>query len=151
MYLEATLKDLRHFSKNPEPLKKSISKWSVGMHIHHCCLAMIGICKQLGISVQPPPPKKTSLARTFVFTTGTIPRGRGAAPEPVLPDNQITSKELNNLLDDADTIIQETKNIDVNKWYDHPYFSILKRDDAIKFLKIHNMHHLKIIQDILAE
>ena len=36
-------------------------------------------------------------------------------------------------------------------WWKHFAFGAMKRDDALKFIRIHNNHHLKIISDILAK
>jgi hypothetical protein len=71
----------------------AISDWSIGMHVHHCCLAMIGICGSLKESVPPPP--RSGFSRHFAF-------------------------------------------------------GVLRRDKALRFMEIHNRHHLRIISDIAA-
>lgn len=149
MNISKTLGELREASVNPDASKQSISRWSVGMHIHHCCLVILEICNHLKNSV-PPPPKKWSFLKSFLFLTGFIPRRRGVAPEKTLPLESLLPQELYKLLDEAERAIEEIKNIDRQKWFKHPVFGVITGDEGIKFIEIHNRHHLKIIRDILA-
>jgi hypothetical protein len=150
MNVAETLEELRQVSDRHDDTNLSVSRWSAGMHIHHCCLVIIEISNQLKDSVIPSPPKKWSIVKTFVFFTGIIPRGRGSAPEKVLPDIHLLSQQLHESLDESERIIREVRNIDSQMWTNHPVFGILTRDESIEFIRIHNSHHLKIIREILA-
>ena len=149
MNISKTLGELREASVNPDASKQSISRWSVGMHVHHCCLVIVEICNHLKNSV-PPPPHSRSLFKFFLFLTGFIPRRRGVAPENTLPGESLSHQELHKVLDKSERAIEEIKNIDRQKWFNHPVFGVITRDEGIKFIEIHNRHHLKIIRDILA-
>jgi hypothetical protein len=128
----------------------SVSDWSIGMHIHHCCLAMIGICESVRDSVPPPPRSGFSLVPWLIFTSGRIPRGRGKSPDIVLPRPDVSSTELHAFLDQSEQLLAQADDLDPQTWFRHFAFGVLPRDKTLRFIQIHNRHHLKIIADIAA-
>jgi hypothetical protein len=128
--------------------RPDVSKWSVGMHVHHCALGMVAICRAVLDSSPPPPPSRFSAARAFVLASGRIPRGRADAPEAALPNPDIRPEELHGLLNQADGLIVRVGEAEPGQWWTHFAFGVLKRDEALRFIGIHNRHHLRIIADI---
>ncbi len=128
----------------------AVSKWSVGMHVHHCCLGMIRICQTLIDSIPPPPPSRFSLIRELIFLSGRIPRGRGRAPAAAVPKQDISPAELLALLEETERKLNDVRQLDAGAWYTHFVFGVFDRDNTIKFIRIHNRHHLRIISDIIA-
>ena len=127
----------------------TVSKWTVGEHVHHCCLAMIGIVRTLERSTQPPPPSRKSIPRSIVFLLERIPRGRARSPQPVIPQPAVAPEKLLALIDESAREIGRAHAFDRGAWMRHPLFGPLHRDDALKFARIHNRHHLRIVRDIL--
>jgi hypothetical protein len=127
----------------------AVSKWSVGMHVHHCCLAMIRMCQALEASTPPIPPSKSSMRAKAIFFIGRIPRGRGKSPEAALPTD-ISAEELESLLDRAERMVLEAQDLDPKCWFKHFAFGVLDRDKTLRFIRIHNRHHLRIIRDITS-
>ncbi len=143
------LGELRRCASEASVLRPEVSKWSVGMHVHHCCLAMIGVCDSLVASEPPPPRSGFSLITSAIFLTGRIPRGRGKSPEQVLPREGIEPDELAHLLDQAERGIRMVREARADRWFRHFAFGVLDRDRTLRFLQIHNRHHLRIAHDIL--
>ena len=131
-------------------LVPSVSRWSVGMHVHHCCLAMTNVCRALRQSTPPPPRAGISPVRWLVFLTGWIPRGRGKAPDIALPSETISPPELERMLGESERALSGVPDLDPQSWFSHFVFGPLNRDKTLRFLQIHNRHHLRIIADILA-
>ena len=127
----------------------AVSQWSVGEHVHHCCLATIRICQFLEASTPPVPASPFSLRRTVVFLRGRIPRGRGQSPKAVWPTD-ISKEELESLLDRAERMVIEATELDSSSWFKHFAFGVLDRDKTLRFIRIHNGHHLRIIEDITS-
>lgn len=127
-----------------------VSQWTVGMHVHHCTLGMVGICNAVLGSEPPAPPTRFSLPRAFVFRTGRIPRGRGKAPETAMPSPDIGPAELMSLLDRSHDLLRRVAEADPGQWWDHFAFGAMSRDQTLRFVGIHNRHHLRIIADIRA-
>lgn len=148
--MEYGLDDLRNSVDHAKMSVPTVSHWSVGMQIHHCCLAMVGICKSLIDSAPPPPRSRWSPITSIVFLSGRIPRGRGKAPDVALPKQDISKEELLPLLDRSEKFIAEASQLDSERWFKHFAFGILNRDKSLKLLRIHNGHHLRIIADIVA-
>ena len=144
------LDDLRRSVEHSPVRAPAVSQWTVGMQIHHCCLAMIGICEALTESTPPPPPRRWSPITTIVFLGGRIPRGKGKAPKEALPNQDVSADELRALLDKSERMLQEAGELDPGRWFKHFAFGILDRDKSLKLLRIHNGHHLRIIGDIVA-
>jgi hypothetical protein len=144
------LQELRAAVADADACVSAVSAWSAGMHVHHCCLGMIGICKALAASRPPPPRSRFSLVTALVFLTGRIPRGRGRAPDAAAPRRDVSPAELSTFLDESVRLLAATNELDRGAWFKHGVFGVLDRDKAIRFMRIHNRHHLKIIADIVA-
>jgi len=127
-----------------------VSKWSVAMHVHHCALGMVRMCTAVLESSPPAPPSRFSAPRAFVFATGRIPRGRGKAPEGALPDPDVRPEELRALLDRSEGLIGQVARAEPGQWWEHFAFGTMNRDQTLRFIGIHNGHHLRIIADIRA-
>lgn len=54
------------------------------------------------------------------------------------------------LLDRSERMLAEAKELSPKSWFRHFAFGVLNRDKAIRFLCIHNGHHLRIISEIMA-
>jgi hypothetical protein len=119
------------------------------MHVQHCCLAMIAVCRSLVASEPPPPPSGFSLVTSAIFLTGRIPRGRGRSPEQAIPTEGVRSEELEALLAEAERLLEEARQVSTDHWFRHFAFGVLDRDRTLKFIKIHNGHHSRIVYDIL--
>jgi hypothetical protein len=144
------LKELRAAVANIGVSAPRFSQWSVGMHVHHCCLSMIGVCTALGASTPPPPRSRPSLASGIVLLTGRIPRGRAKSPQGVLPKAEVTESELLAHLDESERMVAEARRLPPDAWFRHFFLGVLDRDKAMRFVSIHNRHHLRIIADIVA-
>lgn len=131
-------------AQNPD-----VSKWTVGMHIQHCCLAMTGVCEALLASEPPPPRTRKSVMTEAIFLVGRIPRGRGQSPDQVLPEPGVSRESLNAMLDASAEGLRAVSATDPQKWFRHFAFGAMDRDRTLKFIRIHNRHHLRIIGDIL--
>lgn len=145
------LQELRAAVKDIDASAPRVSKWSVGMHVHHCCLSMIRVCTALGTSTPPPPRSRPSLASGIVLLTGRIPRGRAKSPDVAVPKSDVTQHELLALLDESARMVAEARRLPPDVWFRHFFFGVLDRDKAMRFLSIHNRHHLRIIADIIAD
>lgn len=79
-----------------------------------------------------------------------IPRGKGTAPEAVIPGESPSVERLSAILDATEKELATLDTLPADAWFDHPVFSVLRRDRTAWFMGVHNTHHLKIIRDILA-
>ena len=144
------LEDLRTSVASAALRVPAVSEWSIGMHVHHCCLGMIEICHSLIASTPPPPRSGFSLKRSLVFFSGRIPRRRFRSPDIVVPKEDISPAELRTLLDQSERILAEVHELDPKTWFRHPAFGVLDRDETLRLILIHNRHHLRTISDIVA-
>ncbi len=144
------LEDLRTSVASAALQAPAVSEWSIGMHVHHCCLAMVGFCQSLIASTPPIPRSRFSLVTAVVFSSGRIPRGRGRSPDAGLPRQDVSPAELWTLLDQSERILTEVHDLDPKTWCRHAVFGVLDRDKTLRFILIHNRHHLRIISDIVA-
>lgn len=140
---------LRHAVERSDVAAPVVSSWSVGEHIHHCCLSMIGISKSLQKSTPPAPSAKPSVQRTAVLVFGFIPRGRAKSPSFVVPKSSVAQSELFSMLDTSAELLGMASSLDRDRWFTHPFLGTMNRDQALKFVLVHNSHHLKIVNDIL--
>ncbi len=144
------LTGLRASLESADVRVSAVSQWSVGMHVHHCCLSTIGVSRALINSTPPPPRSRPSAMGSFLLLIGRIPRGRARSADVVLPDPEISPDELRDLLDESERVLTEVRTLDPQAWFRHFVFGVLTRDRALRFTRIHNRHHLRIISDIVA-
>ena len=78
-----------------------------------------------------------------------FPRGQAKSPSFAVPREPVSAQGLTALLDEAQKKVVDTRALDADRWVTHPIFGPLRRDDALKFVRIHNRHHLRIVADIL--
>lgn len=140
----------RDAAAEPELAAPDVSGWTVGMHVHHCCKAMIGVCEALLASAPPPPRRQFSLLAELVFLTGRIPRGRAKAPPQAIPRSDVTGEELLSLLDRSEELVGAARGAPPDRWFRHFAFGVLDRDRTLRFVQIHNSHHWRIIEEIMA-
>ncbi|HEX6791214.1 MAG TPA: DinB family protein [Candidatus Krumholzibacteria bacterium] len=147
--IERTIDELRDAVEHGAVAVPSVSRWTVGMHVHHCCLSMIGISRTLQKSAPPKPRAKPSLQRFVALRLGYIPRGRAQSPAVVIPDALVAPDQLHRLLDDSVVRIRDASALDPDRWFVHPLLGHMDRDGALRFVLVHNRHHLRIVSDII--
>lgn len=143
------LKALRATLADAEAHAPSVSAWPVGMHVAHCCLATNEICRSL-LDAGAPAPGGPTVAGRLCLTFGRIPRGRGRAPESVRPPSDVRREDLPAALDESGRLLVEALGADPRAWYRHFVFGVLDRDRSLRFVAVHNRHHLRIIADVVA-
>ena len=146
--LENLLAEIESKISQQSVLNKSVSEASVGWHVEHILLVINGIISRLKRSNPAEFKGAFKMSRFIVFTTGIIPRGRAKSPESVVPKPFDTESLIAHIAI-AKERIKQLDEMNPNFFMEHPFFGHLKKEDTIKFLRIHTNHHLKIINDIL--
>jgi len=147
---ERQIGELRRLASSSHGFAPQVSGWSVGMHIQHCALAMSGILSSLLGCEGPPPERSPNLVGRGVLMTGRIPRGAAQAPAVALPKRDVGQAELIEELARCERLLSSAPEMAENAWFRHFGLGVLRRDQALRFLAVHNDHHLRIIRDILA-
>jgi len=129
----------------------NVSQASVGWHIAHSCLVINSIVGALKKSNPADYRWKFSLSYLYVTLRGSFPRGRGKAPERVIPMGEITPDMLNDLITKSLNALNEIPGLPKNVHFKHPLFGLLNKKSTIHFLQIHTNHHDKIIKDIISQ
>jgi hypothetical protein len=133
----------------------NISLWSVGRQVEHILLTDKGILEHILANYTSPPEsgKGTTWLGYLMLWTGYIPRGKGKAPEQVVPQD-ISKKELKKLHAKVCRLYLEAYQkgtlLDQSLFaFPHPYFGMLTVKQWFRFLEVHTHHHLKIIRELL--
>jgi 5-methylcytosine-specific restriction endonuclease McrBC GTP-binding regulatory subunit McrB len=126
-----------------------ISEASIGWQIEHSLLTINRITDALKKSNPNDYRWSFRLSRLIIFITHKFPRGKAKAPKVVQPQMfDIESLMLHIKLSKQNIV--ELESLTKQKFFEHPYFGLLNKKKAIRFLYIHTLHHLKIIEDIVA-
>jgi len=147
---ELGLGDLRAAVPHAAAQAPQISDWSVGMHVHHCCLSIQAIHDTLARSRPPAPRTWRTLLGRLVLWRGRFPRGRARAPKFAHPAPDLSAEQLTEQLAAAEQALSAMSGLDPGTWIRHFALGTFTRDDAIRFVGVHNDHHLAIIRDILT-
>jgi hypothetical protein len=162
-YLEdaqSQLAHLREIAADSSRLEKRarISGWSVRQHVEHLVLAGEVMLSRMETCDLPPEQHVTTgnprpIGR-LVLALQKIPRGKAQAPDFTVPSG-ISAEELPTRLDSmlqrARALTSKTALIQTCRHRTrHPRLGDLTPSQWTKFLRIHQGHHLAIIQEIEA-
>ena len=133
-----------------EQVKPTVSISSVGWQIEHSLKTIdmiVTACKKSDPSSYQ---WKFNLNRFLILDVlQKIPRGKAKAPKVVQPEGEITRESLQLHLEKVQQNLENWENLDRNVYFFHPYFGNLHKKATERFLKLHTLHHLHIIEDIL--
>ncbi|MGB0521351.1 MAG: DUF1569 domain-containing protein [Flammeovirgaceae bacterium] len=132
-----------------DQLNTNVSKVDVAWHLDHMLKVIYKICHRLDSSDVNAYRRNINPLRTLVFTTGKLSRGKGKAPQQVLPPADVTQEAIHAQLGETATQLKKFESLHPNANFEHPYFGQLNKKQAMRFMRIHTEHHLAIIQDIL--
>jgi hypothetical protein len=135
--------------ENCDKINTAVSEATIGWHIAHCNLVMLGIVNALSASNPAEYKAKFNWKKSLVFFTNKIPRGKGKSPDRVKPREAATKETLIFKINEARDKIKLLDRLDKSVFFEHPYFGNLNLAETKKFLALHNQHHSKIIKDIL--
>lgn len=146
--MSSTVDELASWIPRLDQSNPKVSNWTVGQQIYHCLVATTTIAKSVTGSDPGSEVPSFSLPRFVVMTLGWIPRGKGKAPKGSQPESQPTSEELQALVGPAKEALAAAAGAPADAFWRHFKFGVMPRDNALKFIEIHNRHHLRIIEDI---
>lgn len=149
MFFKKQLAELESYIPQLEKTNSKITHSTVGWQIDHSLRVIRGVSKQLEVSNPNEFKSKFSWTKFVIMTTKHIPRGKAKAPKSVRNENEITKESLYDFLEKTKLQVAKINDLDKKSHFPHPYFGNLNKKEAIRFIKIHTEHHLKIIRDML--
>lgn len=153
--LDIVLKEIESNIEFHDRVNTAVSLATVAWQLEHIMLVINNVVASIENSSPKDYTFKYKPIRFVIMTIGKIPRGKARAPKGVQPaeetgENQIPKEEqLRVQFAKAKLSIEKLAILDKNQFFAHPYFGNMKRNAAIRFLRIHSNHHLRIIGDIL--
>lgn len=151
--LRAQLEQIRALAQSPDIFEANerISRWSVAEHLDHLIKVSGAIVRRVCEENPPVEPRGISFTGRVVLACGWMPRGVGKAPKHVY-GARATPVEL----EAAATKLEKSIAAVVpamlalrTPTVPHPRFGGLTPAQAMRFVVIHNAHHLKIVTEIL--
>ncbi|MBI1784199.1 DinB family protein [Candidatus Sumerlaeota bacterium] len=142
----------------PESLEKrntSVSQWSVLQHLDHMATAAKGMLTAIIMTINSPKPNtdgEPKFLGRVVLWTGFIPRGKGKAPDAVLPKSKNAEETKQNIQMVRGFLTQLESKLDKVESSQgkapHPMLGSFTPAQWLRFIDIHTHHHFKIIRDI---
>jgi hypothetical protein len=132
----------------------SVSGWSVGEQLDHLLRASRSVLRRVASPPvdKSPDPSPTNLTGRLALWTGYMPRGRGRSPERILPQPHTAESLCESAATVADFVSglrgRETEIRASRDRFRHPFFGGLSAAQWVRFVEIHQHHHLKIAEDI---
>ncbi|HVE71043.1 MAG TPA: DinB family protein [Thermoanaerobaculia bacterium] len=131
-------------------INERVSGWSPAAHADHLLKVTKSIIDRLPSDEACP--RGISFVGRCVLGLGWIPRGIGKAPER-LAGKQCTLEELQSRWERVSAALESVDTAAVDgariRNVPHPRFGGLTPAQALRFVTVHNEHHLKIVGDIL--
>ncbi len=135
--------------------RPEISAWSVAEQLEHLALSDLSILQGLGRLLTDPAsgqPVRLTWTGRLVLALGFIPRGRGRSPRSLRPQAS-EAEALRSMLREASERLAGLRDrlaalAACRTGFRHPYFGILDPRRWLRFVEVHQHHHLKIIRDI---
>ena len=144
------LRQVINYVEQRDFLDTTISTVSVAWHIDHTLKVVNNIAKTLENSNPDHFKSAFNPRRLAVFASGKMPRGVGKAGPSVTPPNHISNDSLHFQFENALLAVDKMYRLRENHHFEHPVFGRLNRNQTLRFIEIHNNHHMDIIDDILA-
>lgn len=150
------LQRIRSLSRTPEAhlfaVETRVSGWCTAEHLDHILKVSAAIVGRVRDTNATPERRGISLLGRLILLVGWIPRGRGRSPKSVV-GTRIAAAELEPLIAKLEQSIAQVVPGVVTASrvpiVPHPYFGGLTRSQALRFVAIHNAHHLRIVDEIL--
>jgi hypothetical protein len=147
--LNSLTEELESYIPQFEKSNKAVSHVTAGWHIDHAFLAISRMITGLKNANPTGYKPAFNIKRLVVFAIGKIPRGKGKAPEAVMPEGAITDELLRLHAAKTKEKIKEIPALPANAFIEHPVFGHLKTKQTMRMIEIHTRHHIGIIKDIL--
>ncbi|MEM7084873.1 MAG: DUF1569 domain-containing protein [Bacteroidota bacterium] len=148
-FLTAPLSEIEEKFDYGHEIDPKVSKVTVAWHLDHMLKTINEICKALEASNPDAFKASINFSRIISLTLNYIPRGAAQSPSIVLPSGNITQSDLQRQLEEAKNRLILVFELPDNAHFNHPYFGIINRGQALRFIEVHTHHHLKIVRDIL--
>ncbi len=133
-----------------------VSGWSVGDHLEHLQRvgrSVLGVLDKLRAEPRPGPGPGIRAVGRLTLLVGFIPRGRARAIKSVepqgLPQERLRTELAALLARLAALAPEQLAQLEgTTARFPHPIFGRLDARQWLRFLEVHQAHHLKIIRDI---
>ena len=144
---------MRALTRVPELLvcNERVSGWCPAEHLDHMAKvtgSVVGVLADENAQRRP----GVSLMGRLIMLVGWIPRGLGKSPKRLLPVRASAEEidaALARLEQTLDALPAAALSPSRGPVVPHPLFGGLTPSQALRFMAVHNEHHLKIIRDIL--
>ncbi len=148
--LKDQLEQLSNFIAKGDLATYTISQGSTYWHIDHSLSILTAILQSMEDSNPADYKPKWSFTKSLIMLTGRIPRGKGKSPKNFIPKSEdLNQHRLAEKLEAVRIKLGKLNQLPSGAHMPHPLFGSLKRKEALKFMRIHTHHHIKIIQDII--
>jgi len=137
-----------------EKRAERISRWTVGQQLEHLAIVNLQVDQTMAraLSEAPSAGRRLSVAGWAALGLGWIPRGVGKAPEASRPAGATPAELRAKVAAAAQAIAGWSGQLAAfaacATRRRHPKFGRLTPVEWIRFVEIHNHHHLKIVRDI---
>jgi hypothetical protein len=157
--IESQLQELERLASSADTLSRrrdAVSAWSVGQHVEHLGIAHAILFESFAAFAEKDDPAQAHggirLIGRVVLWIGRIQRGKAKAPERTNPSSEPGAAERRLARSRAGfATLRSRGNLEaVRARLPHPYFGRLDVTQWMRFVEIHQDHHLRIIRDILA-
>ncbi len=136
---------------------EKVSAWSVGQQLEHLLLADESIVRRverLQAEGAAPAGGRPTFAGYVVLISGSIPRGRGRAPDFTLPAD-LAAREIGDRFDAGaeryDALRPALAELEALRATGaHPILGHFTAARWLRFAHVHHGHHEEIVRDILA-
>lgn len=132
-----------------------VSGWTIGQHVEHIALVNFHLNQRIVDALKTPPQNADQRPRFgayIIFWFGYIPRGKAQAPTAVVPQGlspdalRLKLKENREALAALESRLAE---IETSRGRTpHPFLGMFTAKQWLRFIGVHNHHHLKIIRAI---
>ncbi len=132
-------------------INEEVSKADVAWHLDHMLKTLNEITKSLQASNPANYKSGFNVARVMSLTFCYIPRGRAQSPSVVRPPDNIVTNDILSQLQTARNNIKLLNELDNKAHFKHPVFGRIDKAKSIRFIEVHTIHHLKIVNDIITQ